>query len=507
MAETILYDAYGVPVSTAKRPPESVAQIGRVRDPFSMKELRDVTPELAGRLLRDDAPLHEQQLLVKRIVERDPHIAAVVRDLVLDAASLEWDVLPFRDDGKSGEHTKRAAWVAEQLYAIEEWDDLLEHLVYGECYPFQAAETLWNDEWLPAGFELVDAVRLTRDRDRNQIRLLTKDEPRKGIELPANGFILYHRRVPLWKAVVILNLIKTFSVTDWLAFAEKFGKPIVTGKYSDPNQKDSLLDAVRAISAEFVGVLPEGAAIELKEAQRYGTVQVYEKLQGYADDAGTVLLLGHKLVASSDPGSGTLAGNGARKTNLKILRAVARRLASTIRFYLMRPLVGFHHGWDKTSELPFLKFKWEPPEDQKALSDTYKGWNEVFAAAGEAIDPDHVREVSGIPKTVKRQAPASPTTEDPESKKEARIEAKKPRLSTTDEVESVTARLGQRALESMTDEVLEQLEAAESIEEFADLLWQNYDGVDTEDLAEVLYGSTLAAHELARREADEEAES
>ena len=504
MAEPILYDAHGVPWTRAKKPPESVSQIGRVKDPFSSKELREVTPELAGRLMRDDAPLHEQQLLVKRIIERNPHIAAVIRDLVLDACSLEWEVLPFRDDGEKGEHTQRAERVAEQLHAIEEWDDLLEHLVYGEVIPAQIAEILWTEDWLPGGFELVDAVRVTRDRERNQLRLLTKDEPRKGIELTPNGFIVYSRKKPLWKGLVICDLVTTFSTTDWLGFSAQYGKPILTGTYTDPNQKPSMIEALRSLSTEFIGVFPEGAEIVLKEAQRYGSIAVYKALQELGSDWATVLLLGHKLIATSAPGSGTLAGEGARKTNLKILRAVARRLASTLRFYLMRPLVGFHDGWDKINELPFLKLKWEPSEDSDAIASTYEKWNNVLAPVGEAIDPQHVRDVSGIPKTVKRQqAAAAPT---PDDKKEARIEAKKPRLATTEEVESVTARLGGRALEGMTDAVLDLLESSESIDEFADAIWENYDEVASDDLAEILYGATLAGHELARREVDEEAD-
>ncbi len=507
MAETILYDAYGIPLTRTKKPPEAIAGIGRVRDPFTARELRDLTPETTGRLLRDDAPLHEQQLLIKRVIERWPHAAAVLRDLVLDACSLDWEVTPFRDDGESGVHTKRAAWVAEQLYAIEEWDDLLEHLVYGEAYPYQVAETLWNDDWLPGGFELIDAHRITRDRDRNQLRLLTREEPRKGVELSPHGFIVYRRRVPLWKAFVLLYLIQLYTITDWLAFAEKYGKPIPIGKYSDATQKPTLIEAMQYLSSEFVGVFPVGVEIELKEAQRYGSIAVFEKLVGYADDTVTILFLGHKLIAKAEGDNGTLAGNGARKTNLKVLRAVSRHLAAAIRTYLIRPLVGFHFGWDAADELPQLKFKWEPAEDQQALADTYEAWNRVLEPTGEAIDPKHVQEVAGIPKTVKRQAMAAPAATAEPRKQARRGAAKRPRLATTDDVETAVRRSGGRAVGEVTDAVLEQLEAAESIEEFADVLWEKYSDVETIDLAELLYGGGVAAHALARRETDEEAGS
>jgi phage gp29-like protein len=497
-AEVVLYDAAGVPIQETARPPERIAEVGRTRDSWALREIRDIDAETLGRLARPDAPMAEQGALVQKIL-RDAHFLSVNRILINDAASLDWECQPAVK-GKSWKSASAgekklaeqdAEFVSDVFYGIEEWDELLTHLLHGETF-LTLAEIQWDDDYLPAGFELIDWRRETWNAQANQVRLLTARDPYRGEELTPNGFIVYRsrfspgsaREAGLWRALVLQFLIKHYSVTDWLIFAEKFGKPTLVALYADEKHRPSVVETMKALSSDFAGVFPVGTEIDIKEAQRYGTINVFSGLQELADSQVTKLYLGHTLIADSQPGAGTLAGEGARKTNLKILRAVARRLGSVMRFYLARPLLGFHRGWDRAASPPNVVFKWKPDDDSNELARTFVSWNEALEPSGMAIDPEHIREQANVPKLVPRKVAAVTPPAPPPDKKEKKDAARLalgeaatriPALADPASLERVTKALIAKAAAGLTDQILARIDAAPTIEAALDAVLEGWD--------------------------------
>jgi len=94
---------------------------------------------------------------------------------------------------------------------------------------------------------------------------------------------------------------KKKGLVFWLQFAERFGSPTVIAEYPpgmDEYDQRRLLAAVRQLSNETGIVVPQGIKIRFLEAQRYGTVDTYEKLCKYMDDTISIAVLGQTLGAS-----------------------------------------------------------------------------------------------------------------------------------------------------------------------------------------------------------------
>lgn len=419
MANTpVLYGPYGDILTLPSQLDTSTqADVGRVAgDRWASREIREINPETLVRVLRNTADLSEQFALCDRIYV-DAHFLALANDRVATVAGAEWDVLPYTDSARASaksEDRKVADSIAEKLYGIASLETYFEHLAWGDgLYPLNAAETRFNPStFLPEGFNLPDGARLRYIG--SELRILTEAHPATGESLKPGLWTIHSlnpqhpRKTRLFKALAFYYMVARFATVDWLSFAEKYGKPIPVAYFTDPNDKASLIEAVMRIGVDFAGVLPASAKLDLEQALN-ASKDIYEGLAKFAHEQATKAVCGHTLIVDAKSGSGTLAGEGAQQTNLKVAKAAAKRIAASVRQGLIRTIVALHHGPRFLSRLPVLQFKVEPPEDAKQKASTYVEWNRVVEAAGLMIDPEHVKEVAGVPNLVPRSAvPSGP---------------------------------------------------------------------------------------------------
>ncbi|HET7437510.1 MAG TPA: DUF935 family protein [Thermoanaerobaculia bacterium] len=417
-SDPILFGPYNEQLTLpSKLDTSTQADIGRVLhgDRWASREIRDIGPETLARVLRNTADLGEMFALADRIFI-DAHFLSIATDRVSTVAGAEWDVQPYTDSPQTkakADDKKVADSVAEKLYAIAALETYFEHLAWGDgLYPLAAAETRFDAKtFLPEGFNLPDGVRFRYVG--TELRLLTEAQPLSGESLKPGLWTIHSiapnnpRKTRLFKALAFYYMVARFATIDWLAFAEKYGKPIPIAYFTDPNDKASLIEAVMRIGVDFAGVLPASAKLDLEQALN-ASKDIYEGLARFAQEQATKAVCGHTLIVDAQSGTGTLAGEGAQRTNLKIARAVAKRVAASIRQGLVRTIVALHHGPRFLSRLPVVQFKVDPPEDAKQKASTYVEWNRVIESAGLMIDPEHVKEVSGIPNFVPRASVAAP---------------------------------------------------------------------------------------------------
>jgi phage gp29-like protein len=303
-----------------------------------------------------------------------------------------------------------------------------------------------------------------------------------------------------------------------------YGKPFRIAFYQDKSEKEAILEAVRSLGINAAGVFPEGTEVRLEEAQRYGSVNLYQSLKRECEEGISKVALGHALNADARPGSGMVTGNAAKKVSDENRQALAVGLADTLRAALIRPLIGWHFGWQYENRTPTIKFAYEPPEDLKATADTLKIAQDLLAATGEAIDPEFIKQKFGITKTVKRTFTfAAPPQGKPQSdsappsdattmaRRElvevrpgifvAKDEAGHPVLRTLDDVQALAVRLAAKADAEIAQFVQQKARGASSIESFVDDLFESYDSVPHLKMAAIVRDSTLAAHELGREAA------
>jgi phage gp29-like protein len=407
--EPTLYGPYGeVLALPSKLDTSSQADIGRVANRWASKELREINPETLVRIGRNTADLADMIALCDRIY-LDAHFLSIATDRVSSVSGAEWDVQPYTESPNGtpkDEDKKVAESVAEKLYGIASLEAYFEHLTWGDgLYPLTAAETRFDpNTFLPEGFNLPDGVRFKYVG--NELRLLTEAQP-FGESLKPGLWTLHSvhpqnpRKTRLFRALAFYYMVARFATVDWLAFAEKYGKPIPVAYFTDPNDKPSLIEAVMRIGVDFAGVLPASAKLDLEQALN-ASKDIYEGLAKFAQDQATKAVCGHTLIVDAKSGTGTLAGDGAQRTNLRITRAVAKRVAGSARQGLIRTIVALHHGPRFLARLPHLQFKVDPPEDARQKATTYVEWNRVIEPAGLMIDPEHVKEVAGVPNLVPR---------------------------------------------------------------------------------------------------------
>jgi phage gp29-like protein len=503
-------DSTGNPIALVERPPEGVAETGRVRDVWSQQVINEVTPAALARMLRNDYPLPQQMALGKRALNNDGHGLACYRDLVLSVAGNDWEVLPF---DKSSRSRREADQISEWLYAIDtQIEKLLAHLCFGEYMPLAGAEIRWSDDYLPIGFEHVDPVRWWWEPSTNSLKIRTVRNPWMGEDLQPAGFIIHRSQlVPgarreggLWRAYLWLYLFKHYTFSDWMQFAAIYGKPFRTAFYQRPEDKPSILQAMQDLGVNAAGVFPAGTVVELMQANGAATADVYKGIREACNDEMGELFNGHSLITHAKSGTGTLAGKGAQTVADKIVRQVSRGLGGTVREYLIKPLVAFQFGKARAQKAPRFKLKYEPPEDLLQKAKTFVFINQALAPSEEAIDPQQIRDDFNIVKTVPvKKKPVAPdqNLNDPAAagdgeEMKASLRARKsagPALQTADEIEELGAQLGARGLQQFAADAAELLDRAGSLEEFRELLWEHYGDFDADRLTALTRDTTLTA--------------
>ena len=416
MPDPILYGPFNEVLTLPSRLDTSTQSdvVRTSSDRWASREIRDVGPETLARVLRNTADLGEMVALCDRIY-LDAHFLSIATDRVSSVAGAEWDIQPYTDSPRvsaKDDDKKVAESIAEKVYGIAALESYFEHLTWGDgLYPVAAAETKYNPTtFLADGFNLPDSLRFRYVG--SELRLLTEAQPLFGEALKPGLWTIHSinpqnpRKTRLFKALAFYYMVARFATIDWLAFAEKYGKPIPVAYFTDPSDKQALIEAVMRIGVDFAGVLPASAKLDLEQALN-ASKDIYEGLAKFAHEQATKAVCGHTLIVDAKSGSGTLAGEGAQRTNLRITKAATKRVAASVRQGLIRTLVALHHGPRYLSRLPVLQFKVDPPEDAKQKASTYVEWNIALEPAGLMIDPEHVREVAGVPTLVAR-APIAP---------------------------------------------------------------------------------------------------
>lgn len=373
-----LTDQYGQPVKTTKPPVKSLATVA-VRDKWGLYPANGLTPQRLAHILReaDQGDMLEQAELFSQIEERNSHLASVMQTRKLALAGLDWTVEPFSDDAadkKIADHF-RADW--EALESEELVLDLADAI--GKGYSVVALEwAAQNGGFTVTGSSHIDAKHWRFDLDTGFFRLLTDEHP-LGL-LPPFGSVIEHRyrarsgsanKTGVLRTCVWLYMFAGYSLKDWMVFSEVYGMPVRIGKY-DPStskdERDALALAVAMIGSDAAGVISKDTEIEILEAARGSSVDVYEKLLAVCEAGISKAVLGQTLTTSEGQHGTQALGNVHERVRQDLLEADARALARTLRTQLIRPWLVFNHGAEAADRSPKLLAQISEPEDLEATS-------------------------------------------------------------------------------------------------------------------------------------------
>lgn len=407
-----LLDQFGREIPSSTRPEARQIAVAAIRDRWSTYPSAGLTPHRLATIFKeaDQGDIYRQAELFEEMEEKDPHLFSTLGTRKNAVLRLDYDIAPFSE---SAEDRKIRDFVADVLFNLPAFEDALLDLLDALGKGYSMAEILWG---IDGGRAVVTGLNWIHSKKANFIerrtgmwtpipgapRILTEAQPIDGEEMPPFKLV-YHRykarsghdtRAGILRVCAWMYLFKNYSVKDWSVFAEVFGMPLRIGKY-DPGasqaDKDALLAAVRSLGTDAAGIISKSTEIELVEAvQKGGSRIVHEALAEFCNKEMSKAVLGQTATTEGTPGR--LGNEDAQdKVRQDLIEADSEALSKTVRFQIIRPLVGFNFGWDKP--LPWFKLDYQEPEDLKSLMEVYKGASEI----GQPISAEHVSERFKIP--------------------------------------------------------------------------------------------------------------
>jgi phage gp29-like protein len=544
----VLYDQFGreIRAREQRRPETREISVAQIRDRWSTYPSSGLTPVRLAQIFKeaDNGDVLRQAELFEEMEEKDAHLASQFQTRKLAVQGLGWEILP----AKEGSEAKRASEFCTEVLQRIDLDDVVLDLLDALAKGYSVAEILWEIEGREARVRDVRWVHPKKVTFWNSMtpRVLTEEKPVEGIDPPPWKFV-YHRykarsghdtRAGILRVVGWMYLFKNYAIKDWVAFAEVYGMPLRLGKYdvgASPQDKEALLQAIRSLGSDAAGIISKNTEIEFVEAQRTGTLDIFNSLTGFCDAQMSKAILGQTLTseAGGTEGQGSYAlGKVHADVRQDLVEADCKALGKTITAQILRPLVGFNYGWEVP--VPEFRFLYEPPEDLKPVAETYK----VIVDMGFPLSAEHVSERFKIPMMQEGETPLAPSArsefgvrseerasrlrsgassleERPPRGLEARVlasndpasagewsssersersfgERSDPGQAAIDElVERLTA--DGRELDPLLEPVLAKVAEASSFEEILERLYDMYPRLDTSRMEELIRQATFAA--------------
>lgn len=404
-----LYDQFGreILARNLRRPETRELAVAQIRDRWSTYPSNGLTPERLARIFReaDSGDVMRQAELFEEIEEKDPHLSSQFQIRKLAVQGLEYEILPAIEE--DAQARKVADFCREVIAGIDDWDECVLDMLDALPKGYSMIELLWDvsgNEVRPIDFRWIHPKKITFWNSITP-RILTEENLVEGIDPPPFKF-LYHRykarsgydtRAGILRICAWMYLFKNYAVKDWVVFSEVFGLPLRVGKYepgASADDKSALLTAIQNLGTDAAGVISKSTEIEFIEAQRTGSLNIYESLTTFCDNQISKAILGQTLTseAGGTKGQGSYAlGQVHAQVRQDLVEADAKALAKTITQQLLRPLVGFNFGWDVP--VPRFKLLYEHPEDLKQFSDIYKTLGDL----GFEFSQEHLAERFKIP--------------------------------------------------------------------------------------------------------------
>lgn len=360
--------------------PEARARRASVRTPSpGISVASTLSPARLAGVLRNvtEGNARDYFILAEEMEERDLHYASVLRTRKLTVASIIPSVVAGSDD----EHDVLLADAVRNLMEQPQIPELLFDLLDGLGKGVGVCEILWStrDGWIPYDYEWVDPRFLKPDSDTlREFRLLTDEQPVDGIPLTPGKYVMHYPRLKsglplrngLARLVAVMYMLKSFTVRDWWAFAEKFGIPIVVGKYganASQEQIQTLIDAIASIASDAGCAIPQSMQLDMQEtASRNGGGALFKEMADWCDAQTSKAVLGQTM--TTDNGSSRSQADVHDRVRMDIARWDARQLENTINEFLVRPFIQFNYG--PQERYPLVKLPISEPEDLKAFVDS-----------------------------------------------------------------------------------------------------------------------------------------
>ncbi len=244
----------------------------------------------------------------------DSHVFACVLSRKSGVLSLEWEIKNGTD---KTELTEKLEKLLQKLDIYRLINDILDCILFG----FQPIEIIWgkvDNLILPIELKSKPPEWFCFD-DENQLKFRTK-EHYYGEELPTKKFLCpqsnpsyenpYGERTlsrVFWPAT-----FKKGGMKFWVIFTEKYGIPHLVGKHprgASKEETDNLADLLEDMVQDAVAVIPDDSSVEIQEANKSSSAEVFEKLIDKMNAEISKAILGQTLTTEIGANGSYAASN------------------------------------------------------------------------------------------------------------------------------------------------------------------------------------------------------
>lgn len=494
-------------------PPVATPQTSRVG--FLANELLDnyldgLTPaRLATALMAaDQGDMVQQHRIFSDMEQRDPHLFAEMAKRKSAPTTLTWRIEPPK--GATAKEKADAEWVAEMLQdGVDPIEDLILAMMDAVGQGFAPIEIEWRreDGYLLPGFFPRPQEWFQMDMQRREIRL--RDMSLNGAVLDPFGWVFhthgkaktgYQARMGLYRVCSWPFLYKAYSLGDFAEYLDIYGLPFIVGKYaagSGDEEKASLMRAVTALGHNARAIMPAEMSMEINKVTASGDGSPHLSMMSWADAAQSKAILGQVLSADAKAtGMGSGVAELHNEVRKDILRADARQIGGTLTRDLVYPLLALNRGVESLKRS--AQFIIETPDlaDFKTLAE---GLPKLVSVGVNSIPASWVHKKLGIPQPVDNEPVLSAQATTTPSIPAAAAAALSANIETTPAPWAINAANqlsadAQPSVDAWLEQIVAMLAAANSLEEFAQMLLEAYPKLSDTDMTEAISQAIAAAN-------------
>ena len=524
-----ILDQFGRPFERERLQEPQTARMTSLRSEYENHPSRGLTPpKLAAILQRaEQGDLVAQHELFQDMEEKDGHLFSEMQKRRLALQNLEWTIEP--PPNATSEEVKLTDYVREVITAVADIQDVIFDMTDAIGHGYAGLELEWQQngkDRLPVAathrLQSWFCLSGTPGADRNELRL--RNNTAEGEELWPFGWLMHkHRsrsgyitRSGLYRVMAWPFLFKNFATRDLAEFLEIYGLPLRLGTYhpsATSQDKATLLRAVVSIGHDAAAIIPQGMAIDFKEAAK-GEETPFDSMIDRMDRIQSKAILGGTLTSGADGKASTNAlGNVHNEVRHELKVSDARQVAYSLTAGLIYPILAVNKGFSNLRRCPRFQFDTQEPEDLKLYAESVpkfvevgmripKTWAHGKLKIPQAKDGEEVLQVI-------RQvaAPLPGTALDQEQLRAhqlALLSALQPGKQPTadsDELDVLAAEMlgeWEESLGELVEPVEAALAAATSFEDFQAALEERIAGIEPERLVEMLARGQFAARMWGR---------
>src|SRR5574344_2572270 len=244
----------------------------------------------------------------------DPHVFACVQSRKAGVLSLEWELNRGVDKDKNAELVEK---LLKKLNLNKIINDVLDAALFG----FTPIEVIWGkvgNYILPVELKAKPPEWFCFD-DENQLKFRTK-EHYYGEELPPKKFLCPQSNPSYENPYGERTLSRLFwpvtfkkgGLKFWVIFTEKYGVPNLVGKHprgASKEETDKLADLLEDMVQDAVAVIPDDSSVEIQEANKSSSAEIFEKLIDKMNAEISKAILGQTLTTEIGANGSYAASN------------------------------------------------------------------------------------------------------------------------------------------------------------------------------------------------------